>query len=273
MVRGNLNRWTLWANLFGNDFGYSLFALSTRFIDPGIGAVLIETWPLMAMFLIVGLMRGHAPRRLKVSTLGLCLLSFAGAASVSLSQQGSAGVGADAATVVGALLALGGAFGIALSSTCYRWAADVAPQLARPTQNLNLFLTVVSIVIASTGATTVNAITSALAGEYFAIAPLVYGALAGFGGSSGAIAWRRANIIGANVGINCLAYLTPRISRACLHGLHRVDVGRPEFRLSGAAVILTANIMINIERQLPGRRLFRRWMNRKPDPVSDPSED
>lgn len=64
VVRGNLNRWTLWANLFGNAFGYSLFALSTRFIDPGIGAVIIETWPLMAMFLIVGLMRGHAPRRL-----------------------------------------------------------------------------------------------------------------------------------------------------------------------------------------------------------------
>ena len=60
------------------------------------------------------------------------------------------------------------------------------------------------------------------------------------------ITWRKANLITKNLGVNAITYGTPVLSLVWLYWIAETQVARWDYLLIGAAVIIAANLLIQL---------------------------
>ena len=64
------------------------------------------------------------------------------------------------------------------------------------------------------------------------------------------ITWRAANMLTDNLGINAMSYATPLVALLWLFVFSQVNVARLDYLIIGAAVIISANLLINFEAEI-----------------------
>ena len=136
---------TIWSRLFTWKlallltavayFDLGLFALSSRFVDVSVTAVLFETSTIFIIYLMAWIFRKERRfRKLTPTMIPMLLLAFAGFVFVVASQSGGFGVvdGTDLPRlVIGISLAIIGALVSALSVFGFRWGANLSRELPR----------------------------------------------------------------------------------------------------------------------------------------------
>ena len=59
------------------------------------------------------------------------------------------------------------------------------------------------------------------------------------------VAWRKANLIAHNLGVNAFGYLRPALSLVWLAPVAGVEVVRPDYLAAGVALVVGANVLIH----------------------------
>ena len=243
---------------------YALFTYSTRFVDVSVAAVLFELWPLFSVPLMAALTRRKG-RYARITLGSMLLLSggFAGAAFVVASQSGrfgGAGVLPTFDLALGASMAVLSAVAVALAVCLFRWSEDLVERLPGHARDswghldLELFAVAVAIVVADVFSFAMDAGVGLATGENLGLVHMAVGLAFGlFVYFLGSLAWRAANIIAANLGVNALTYFTPILalgwlwvySASGLPGHQEIfAIARPEFLVIGSAAIVSFNLLI-----------------------------
>ena len=242
-------------------FNFALFAWSTRLIDVSVAAILFETWPILLILLMARLFPGGARYREPAPEMLLLLvLSLAGFAFVVVGQAGGFAniqTGALSALVVGVILAGAGAIATSFTAFSFRWGTDVAhaiPSEARQgigEHSLEMFGVLVAFFIANTVAAVLNGYAGMNTGESMDSRTLLTAVVLGAAINGIAnVAWRKANLITDNLGINALANTTPVFSLLWLFLFFQVAPERPDYLVIGAVGIITVNLLINSEAEI-----------------------
>ena len=249
-----------WSIFFAviSQFEYAVFAWSIRLIDVSVSAILFETYHVLIILLTAWLFRKE--RRYRKIGFDVILLLILGVAGFAFVVSGQAGVPVwfGEKGILGILpgigLALAAAIVAAGSAFNLRWGVDLGGELPPRTSNrwsrdsLNLFCVVTGSVIANTVAIPFNFIAGVISGESITLVVFLSGIFGGFVINAIAnIAWRNANLITNNLGVNAISYATPIISLIWLFLFSQVHVPRADFLIIGAAAIIIANLLINFE--------------------------
>ena len=274
----------------GNALTFTFFSLSTRFVDPAVSTVLVETWPVM--FILLMLMRFEGRRRYRGNAcrvVPLVVLALSGFALVVLSQGGGFGLeGRDGWSfdlVWGVCLGVvaGVAGGVGLFYT-FSWgealAGELPPGVAgnHGAVSVALFCNLLGfgvgylgggLVNLLVGLTPVNAVFGLPLGETLGVTRAVFPggtvsvvvpvvALAALGGflfnSGSSILVRASNLVTDNLGVNALVYLGPVLSILWLALFLGVGVFRVDCLLAGVAAIVVANLLVHLEAVRPAAR-------------------
>lgn len=248
-LRRRIICWTMAIVVIG-QFDFALMALSLKFVDVSITAILGEMVPLFAILVIAIALRGRHGR-LTWRLRGLLLICFAGAILVGASQRGFV-FGDEALTLaLGCALALSGAAASGAGAFSLRWAADAAIALARASGRpdasvaaMELFCLAVAFSVATALMIPISGIIGLAAGETIAGNALY--ALGGGALLHGAVglSWRCANLLSDDLAINALIYLVPILALAWLFLAGRVGVDRVDYLLIGVALIVGSNVAI-----------------------------
>ena len=241
-----------------NAVEYGFFALSLRWLDVSVAAVLLETWPVLMMVLTAWLLRGSKRyRRLGLSGFALAGLAFAGYVLVAASERGSllpdSGFGESLGLLAGLALVSLASLACACAGFNFRWVSDFVLRLrelsAIPDRgsaaDAEMFAACVLFIVASLLCLPVNAGIGLASGESMGLVPLVLAALCG--GAALALpsfCWRKANFRAGDLAINALAYATPLLSLLWLFLLWDVGVARPDLLLFGAGAVAVSNTLI-----------------------------
>ena len=242
-------------------FNFALFAWSTRLIDVSVAAILFETWPILLILLMARLFPGGARYREPAPEMLLLLvLSLAGFAFVVVGQAGGFAniqTGGLSALVVGVVLAGAGAVATSFTAFSFRWGTDVVhaiPAEARQgigEHSLEMFGVLVAFFIANTVAAVLNGYAGMNTGESMDSRTLLTAFVLGAAINGIAnVAWRKANLITDNLGINALANTTPVFSLVWLFLFFQVAPERPDYLIIGAVGIITVNLLINSEAEI-----------------------
>ncbi len=242
-------------------FNFALFAWSTRLIDVSVAAILFETWPILLILLMTRLFPGGARYREPAPEMLLLLvLSLAGFAFVVVGQAGGFAniqTGGLSALVVGVILAVAGAVATSFTAFSFRWGTDVVhaiPSEARQgigEHSLEMFGVLVAFFIANTVAAVLNGYAGMNTGEAMDSRILLTAVVLGAAINGIAnVAWRKANLITDNLGINALANTTPVFSLVWLFLFFQVAPERPDYLVIGAVGIITVNLLINSEAEI-----------------------
>ena len=258
-----LKRAPSWAILFAiiSQFEYAIFSQSIRFIDVSVATILFETYHVLIILLTAWLFRSESRyRKIRLDMGLLLLLGFVGFGFVVSSEAGRVDWVDSSGLFVflpGLLLALLSAGIAACSAFNLRWGADVSAELASNSQgrwtrdDSDLFCVVVASVIANTVAIPLNLVASVVSDESLTANILLFGILWGFVINATAnVAWRYANLITDNLGINALSYATPIISLVWLFLFAQVSVYRADYLIIGALAVASANLLINFEAEV-----------------------
>ena len=249
--------WFLLGVVSGLD--YALFVWATRFVDIAVVTVLFETWPLLVVGLLEMLYRGAG--RYHVVTpgvVGLLLLGLAGVGLVVASQEGGLGEGGGAGlALVGAGVGLGvlASLSTSLSACLFRLSSDLARALldgggvrVQGHGLVSVEMLCVSVCLLATGAASVmlNVLLGVLLGEGWWSSRLLLGAAGGvlvYG--LGSMAWRVANLVSGNLGVNGLALGAPVLSLLLLWVSGHVGVTRGEWFVAGAMLVVVSNGLLH----------------------------
>ena len=258
---------------------YTFFALSTQYIDIAVATVIFEIWPIILVWL-----SGRIFARYNITSREVYFLSivgFIGIIFVVLSEfQGDLRVDERFSELLGTsqlgigfilitvalLMAPLIAFGL-------RWGVDLGRNLGdqgdgrEDSGDLEFFGIMVANLIGNGFALLLNLTMGALTGEQastatvalfefggqvLTAAPIALAIVGGFIALTiGGVAWRRANLVTHDLGVNTLFYMTPVIGLLWLFGLSRtgllsqVEVIRPEYLIIGTVAIVIANLLIN----------------------------
>lgn len=258
-----VQRLPTWSMLFMliNQFEYALFGLAIRFVDVSVAAVLFETWPIAVILLTASLFRRESRYgKIRKEMLLLLVMGFIGFWFVAASQSGSFGNLGDAqfgTTLVGIGLVVMAAFAAAVAAYGIRWGVDLRralpPNLVEH-KDIEL-VEVCCVLIANTVAHFVGSVLAGLVGfstgESLDIRILIYAlAAGGVAHTVATMAWRAANLMTTNLGINALSYATPVVTLVWLFLFAEVDIARTDYLIMGAAAIITANLLINFEAEV-----------------------
>ena len=244
-------------------FDFAFFALSTRFIDISITTILFESWPIFLILTVWWLFRNEKRyRSITPWTILLLCLGFVGFAFVILSEAGGIYQLRNTHSIWnliwGILLAIISVGITTLAAFGLRWGADLGKTLAAELEtgkdkvSLELFSVVVANLIGNSSAILISAfggmfiLEESITGHSFLIA-IVVGA---FAVTASSVAWRKANLITDDLGINALSYLMPILSLALLWFFSQINVTRPDYLVIGAAAIIVANLLINFEAEV-----------------------
>ena len=249
VLRGRIVCWTMTIVILG-QFDFALMALSLKFVDVSITAVLGEMAPLFAILVIAVALRGRHGR-LTWRLRGLLLVCFAGAIFVGGSQWGFLFGGEAMPLLLGCFIALSGAAASGAGALSLRWAADAAGVLARAPGRpdasvvaMELFCLAAAFGIATALMIPISGIIGLAAGE-----AITGGAFYVIGGgallhATVGVSWRGANLLSDSLAINALIYLVPIGALGWLFLAGRVGVERVEYLLIGVALIVGANVAI-----------------------------
>ena len=236
---------------------YAFFALSLKFIDVAVAAILFETWPVFIILLAAWLFRGEGRfRKIGFGTVGLICLSLAGFVFAVASQGAgfsSLDLGLFWRAVFGVALVVVGTVLAALPAFGWRWSADLSNDLSGESGggSLDLFCLVVSLLVANCFSIGACLSIGLVGGERISVDAVVVAIIGGiYAHGVATIALRKANFTTDNLGINALAFATPVLSLVWLFSLSQVDVARFDYLVIGAAAIITANLLINFEAEI-----------------------
>ena len=249
-------RWEFWA-VAAAYFDLALFAMAVRYVDVAAAVIVAALSPLF-LVLVVWLSRGGAGvyRKPAPGLFGLMLLAFSGFALVALGESGGvSGLFAGPGGVplwAGLLLALASAAVAALNGFSFRWGRELKaglPDAARRRYGdgtVDLFGVVAAGLAANLAALPFSLGFGLLLGE------TVSGGMLGFSLVGGAllypaagVAWRKANLVAHNLGVNAIGYLRPALSLVWLAPVAGVDVARPGYLVVGVALVVLANVLIH----------------------------
>ena len=243
-----------------NNFGYAMFALSARFIDISVTAILYEISPIFVILLTAWLFRDEKRfNRLNQATLGLTLLAFFGVGFVIASQTGGFGNFDNLSLLplaFGALLAVAAAILASFSAVGLKWGVDLSEEIppdARQDKSdslIELFCVVVAGVIANCVAIPLSVLAGLANGETLSGDIWAIGLAAGvFANAAPTILWRMSNLLTTDLGVYAIGYLAPIFALAWLFAFSLVEA-RPDFLIIGAAGIIAANLLINFEAEI-----------------------
>ena len=251
-LRGRVVCWGMILIILG-QFDFALIALSLRFVDISIAAVMGEMVPLFAIFIMAIALRGRHGR-LTWRLMGLVLACFAGAIFVGASQRGFDAGGAALPLVLGCVIALSGALASGLGAYGIRWAADAANALMRATDwpdanmaAVELFCLAAAFGLATALMIPISGGIGVALGERIEVGT-AWWVMCGGALLHGAIglSWRGANLLSDNLGINALIYLIPILALLWLFLLGWIGVERVDYLLIGVALIVGANAAIGL---------------------------
>lgn len=244
-----------------NNLDYGFFALATRFVDISVAAILYETWPIALILLTALLFRAEGRyRKIRPDMMLLLAIGFLGFSFVATSQTGGFGNWNSSQftdTLIGiglVLLAIGGA---SMGAYGFRWGADLnraLPEELISDKNSDL----VDICCVLTAQIVGSFISVVLFGTMgFAIGEMItfkslFIAIAcgAFANGLGHLAWRAANVMTNNLGINAISYSTPIFSLIWLFLFWTVDIVRVDYLIIGAVAIISINLLINFEAEV-----------------------
>ena len=243
------------------NFNFALLALSMRYVDVSISAILFGTWPIFIILIADRLFRGSGrDHPITKEMLLLLTLGLSGFAFVIVGQAGgfaSVETGNLSTPVVGVILALVGAVATSFTVFSFRWGTDLARELPEKAKQafsddeLNFFGLLVAALIASTVSGVINAFAGMNSGEVLDSRTLLIAVVVG-GGANGIanLAWRKVNLSTDNLGVNALAYATPIFSLAWLFLFYQVAPERPDYLVAGAVGIIIVNLLLNFEAEI-----------------------
>ena len=243
-----------------NNFGYAMFALSARFIDISVTAILYEVSPIFVILLTAWLFRKEKRfNKLNQATLGLTLLAFFGVGFVIASQTGGFGDFDNLSLLplaFGALLAAVAAIFASFSAVGLKWGIDLSKEIpadaARDKSDslMELFCVVVAGVIANCVAIPLSALAGLANGETLSGDIWAIGLAAGvFANAAPTIFWRMSNLLTTDLGVYAIGYLAPVFALAWLFAFSLVEA-QTDFLIIGAAGIIAANLLINFEAEI-----------------------
>ena len=262
LVGRRIVSWAILLAVFGK-FAHGLFALSTRFIDVSVAAILYETWPILMIIFTARLFQGQGRyRQVNIGVLAMLSLGFVGYAFVIVSQVG--GFGAIALNFSNetiyyglALVAVAALLGGYHNAKLFEWGTDVGHKLSRendrqkPLHSLELFGVIAGNAVAQLLCFVPSYTIGFALGEDLTYRLLAFSIIGGILSSGlGDILWRTANLRTDNLGINALGYATPCFSLTWLFLFSRVGVALPDYLIIGGAAIVATNILINFEAEI-----------------------
>lgn len=249
-------------------FDIALFAMSIRFVDVSISTMVAEVSPIFLIVIIWFSYRkvqsgGNKAtyRKITPALLQLMLLALLGFTFVVLSQTGSVTLFTDSTNwvvLLGIALALGSALIAALNGFSFRWGTDLGQRLNDELpeeairnisdQSISLFGVVVAGLIANLVVVPFNLAIGISTGESISGKVLMFSVIGGaLTYPIAGIAWRKANLITHNLGINAIGYFRPVLSLIWLVPFSYIDVSNVSYLIIGAAAIVSANLLINFE--------------------------
>ena len=247
---------------FASTADYALFALSTRFIDISVTAVLFELWPIVTMFILAKLYT----RRIHSMVFWLVILCFFGFLFITSSQAGGLSdlfdsLLTDPVDLVAGFIPAIAAVALTAFAVCAFKVGSLLADDGELTQltadkNINapidLFGAVAVFVVTNTltiplslgfglfaGATTDQPV------HFSSVTPIVM--LGGVLLAAGAMLWQRANEKPDNPGINAMGYLTPVFSLILLWLFFEIGDVLVPYLIVGTAAVIAANLLINFE--------------------------
>lgn len=252
-----------WSMLFIvlNQFEYGLFAWATRFVDISVAAILFESWPIFLILLTASLFKDEMRyRKVTKDMVLLLVIGFVGFVFVGASQEGGFGDWRDrqmADTLIGLGIVLMAVISASFSAFGFRWGTDLSRSLppdlvtGRNAHLLNICCVLLASCIGNFVGAGLNAIVSFSTGEPFLPGSVIVGITGGvFAHALANIAWRAANLLTDNLGINAFSYATPIFSLFWLFLFSQVDVARVDYLIIGAIAIIAANLLINFEAEV-----------------------
>ena len=249
-------------------FDIALFAMSVRFVDVSVSTMIAEVSPIF-LIVIIWLSYRKAKtsgeevtyRKITPSLLFLMLISLIGFALVVRSQTGDIPLftnSTDWVVPLGIALALGSALIASLNGFSFRWGTDLSEKLKSDLSQatignnnkdaINLFGVVVAGLIANLVVVPFNLAIGISTGETISGKVLIFSIIGGvLTYPIAGIAWRKANLITHNLGINAIGYLRPVLSLIWLVPFSYIDVASVPYLIVGASAIVAANLLINFE--------------------------
>ena len=230
---------------------YVLFAISLKYIDEAVAAILIEISPIFLIIIMAKVFHKHN-RYSTITTQKwtLLLVAFIGVIFVILSQNGSATNTVNDLTTnptiigIGFILAAAVFAAIGIPAT-QLWGSVISNGAGHKDE---IFYTIIAVSIGRT----LGAIAFLIAGilvdqSIYKLTPIgimiavFYGI---FAMGIGSIIRRIAISKTANLGIYGITYITPAISLLWLGLASKIDVQHIEWLLIGTVLIITTNILL-----------------------------
>lgn len=239
--------WTL--GLAGlSYFDFAFYALSLRFIDISVAAILTCLGPVLMMLLLARISRGR--RRLSASTGGLAAVCCVGAALVAFSERGFVEEAIDGKMVIGCGLALVSSAAMIATGFIFPWSVGCADALLRDKRLsadrilVDIYCLCVALILVSFASGAISAGIGIVVGEPLDAGELGIVAIAGLVLGWAALSWRVANLFAGGVAINALMYLEPAIAMGWILTLGITAVARVDLLVIGSGLIVGANMAI-----------------------------
>ena len=249
-------------------FEVVLFALSLRWVEASVTAVLFETWPILLIF-IVAKWTGGEFRRIDKQMFVFLLIAFVGVVFVFTSQHGGLeellNIGPDDASpqvYIGVFLALASAFLAALAGFGWVWSSKAKSDAELPDSlknsvsenRLEIFFLLVGFTMTSGVSAVIHGIIGASTGGiHFEIGVFEQLSIALLGGviiGCGNVLWRLATAMTLDTGIHAMSYFTPVASVLILFAAGRAGNLTVEYFLIGTMAIVVANLLIRFEAEI-----------------------
>ena len=241
----------------------AFFGLATRYIDISLASVIYETWPIVTILLMQRLLSDSGRyRKITPAVVGLMLVGLLGFALAVGGQSGGfrALVTFDASsleTLLGVFLAVLAVVLGSFSAFGYRWGEDLKKELPpsligrKSPGSIDLFCVVAGTLLANCIAVPVNLTAGFATGEEAGLSMFSISIIGGvFAYAAAGVAWRKANLVSNNLGVNALVYLVPMFSLVWLFALSQAHIKLVDYLIMGAAAIITANLLINFEAEI-----------------------
>ena len=257
------------AGILFSYFDFAILALSLRWIDASIGAVIYELWPIVLIF-IVARWTGGEYRNLDSKMMLMLLIAFAGVVLVLASQNGGFvalktgfwGV-SDTSVYLGVGFALLAAFITAFTGFSWVWSHNSINderlpfhlKSERTEESLGVFFLLVALVVTNSLAFVINGsiglVFGAITGEWITLNGLLIGIVGGvFSYGVASVLWRVATNLTSDIGIHAMSYFTPIFALIFLALVDRVGDVEISFLIMGAAAIITSNLLISFEAEI-----------------------
>ena len=238
------------------ELSFFFYVFSFGYIDPAIATILYGLSPVVVI--VVGMLLFRAEGRFDNTTMGIALplcVVFAGMVFLTLSQIGQSGIDHSLAGIWSQLLGLFMAIvGAALTGIRIALNIKVSSQFrsdyrgsgpASDDDDLEVFAILVFTIVVSALSLPVFAIGSVAAGESVNATLLVVGGASGLLVSSvERIAFRKANLMTSNLGVNALTYVAPILALAWLFAFSLSGDIRIDYLVIGASAIIAGNLLI-----------------------------